>query len=147
MKLAIVRHNFLNRWDMMTFAPLADMGFELYALGTSSNVYGQVGDIGVPFKTIRYSDIRKVDWSNFDIIDTAEVFHDWTAHICKVVGPKTFVTCWDLFKSKAPHSDIPAVVDKAKHFIARSPKTIKMLPQPTGMRTIMIGVWHFCLGN
>lgn len=118
MKLAIVRYQYLNRWDCMTFEPLSRLGFDVTAIGAHTNFYGDAEPIGPPFETIRYHRIEEIDWSAFDAIDAPELHLEETAWLC-AHHPRVFVTVWDLGTTPATWQF--AIETRAAGFIARSP--------------------------
>jgi glycosyltransferase involved in cell wall biosynthesis len=118
MKLAIVRYQYLNRWDCMTFEPLSRLGFDVTAIGTYENFYGDNGPMGSPFETVRYNRLEEIDWSAYDVVDAPELHLDDTAWLCSH-HPRVFVTVWDLGTTPATWQS--AIETRAAGFIARSP--------------------------
>jgi glycosyltransferase involved in cell wall biosynthesis len=118
MKLAIVRYQYLNRWDCMTFEPLSRLGFDVTAIGARESFYGDAGPIGRPFETIRYNRLTEIDWSAFDVVDAPELHLEETAWLCSH-HPRVFVTVWDL--GTTPSTWQSAIESRAAGFIARSP--------------------------
>lgn len=117
MELAIARYEYLNKWDCMTFAPLAEYGYNLTAVGASTNVYKDLSPIGSPFKTVRYSKYTDLDWTKYDIIDAPEFHLAETAWLCEN-HPNVYITVWDLGTTGTKYL---ASLKKARMFIARSP--------------------------
>jgi glycosyltransferase involved in cell wall biosynthesis len=118
MRLAIVRYQYLNRWDCMTFEPLSRLGFDVTAIGTHTNFYGDTGPMGRPFETIRYNRLDEIDWSAFDVVDAPELHLEETAWLC-CHHPRVYVTVWDLGTTTATWQS--AIEARAAGFIARSP--------------------------
>jgi glycosyltransferase involved in cell wall biosynthesis len=102
----------------MTFEPLSRLGFDVTAIGTHENFYGDSEPIGRPFETIRYHRLEEVDWSAFDMVDAPELHLEETAWLCSH-HPRVFVTVWDLGTTPAPWQS--AIETRAAGFIARSP--------------------------
>lgn len=112
MKLAVVRHDRLNQWDIGTFAGLPALGVEVFACGTKP--------VEVPgvrsFVYVRPWEVLELEP---DVIDVPDPHYAFSQYFCDRFE-RVVITAWDNLPGKNHDADSKRAMRKAWKFVART---------------------------
>ena len=113
LRLAIVRHDRINEWDITTFSSIANDDIEVYACGTKPVNVPNV----IPFV---YSQPWQVlEEINPDVIDVADPHYEWAQYFVKRHA-YVVISAWDNLLGKNHDTYSKGVMKHAWKFVART---------------------------
>ena len=125
MKIGIIRDQFANPTDAMTFQEIEGVA-----------MYGRVSELVGRLPYLQYDTVEDVP-DDLDIYDVAELYHEWSWYFASRFPERTWVTVWDNIEDFAfqvnPHITQSVLRAPVAGFIARTMRTGDMLVNHYGI--------------